>query len=218
MDFNPGMTAALNSLNVSYTVVGPQNFATTSFTGYNVIWLDGFSDYSPGTPGNPGFSSANLVSFMNAGGVVFVQNPGFGTESLSSYPFGSELGDQYMPTGLDTIRITNPSSPVNANLTSASLSNWGPSAYGTLSINSSFSGVTDTGTDGDWVTVVLPVGSGELVYTEQGISERLNSNPGDPGAVQFLGNVIGLATPEPSSLALMAAAGVVLVVSRKIRR
>ena len=95
MNANSGMTTALTSLGASYTVVSPFDFGTTSFTGYNVIWLDGFSQYSPGTPGNPGLVSANLISFMDTGGVVFVQNPGFGSERFAAYPFGSELGASF---------------------------------------------------------------------------------------------------------------------------
>jgi Ca2+-binding RTX toxin-like protein len=46
-----------------------------------------------------------------------------------------------------------------------------------------FTGLTDTGTAGEWVTIVTQVGSGFLVYTQQLVSQFLSSaaNPG-PGS------------------------------------
>jgi hypothetical protein len=211
---SPQFSAAIDSLGYNYTFVSPANFGATSLSGYSAIWLDGFSQFSPGTPGNPGLSSANLVNFMDAGGVVFVQNPGFGSDSLSSYPFGGGLGAAYTyPPGENTVRLTGPQSPVNANLTGAGLSGWNASAYGYFTSVGSFTGVSDNGTSGNWLTLVRPVGAGELVYTEQGLAQRLEADPTDAQALQMLGNVLGLENiPEPSPGAMLAAGGVAALV------
>jgi hypothetical protein len=216
----PSQLSAIDSLGYNYTFVSPANFGSTSLSGYSAIWLDGFSQYSPGTPGNPGLSSTALVNFMNAGGVVFVQNPGFGSDSLASYPFGGELSATFsFPPAENTARITSPQNPVNANLTTAGLSGWNPSAYGYFTTAGSFAGVSDNGTSGNWLTLVRPVGSGELVYTEQGVAQRLEADPSDPQSLQLLRNVLGLENvPEPGSLGLLLAGGAGWLGCRRLAR
>ena len=206
---DPAFTGALTSLGLTPTYVSPFNYGNTDLSGFSAVWLDGFSQFSPGTPGNPGLSAANLVSFMVAGGVVLVQNLGFGSEPLSAFPFGNELGASFTyPPGENTVRPIASAGPINLHLTSAGLSGWNPSSYGILSTIGSFTGVSDNGTANNWVTVVRPVGAGMLVYTEQGLAQRLLADPTDPQALQFVGNVVGLAAvPEPSATALVWSLG-----------
>ena len=206
---DPAFTGALTSLGLTPTYVSPFNYGNADLSGFSAVWLDGFSQFSPGTPGNPGLSAANLVSFMVAGGVVLVQNPGFGSEPLSAYPFGNELSASFTyPPGENTVRPIASAGPINLHLTSAGLSGWNPSSYGILSTIGSFTGVSDNGTANNWVTVVRPVGAGMLVYTEQGLAQRLLADPTDPQALQFVGNVVGLAAvPEPSATALVWSLG-----------
>jgi hypothetical protein len=112
--------------------VAPSNFASTSLAGFDAVWLDGFSQYGTGT------WQQNLLAFMHTGGNVFVQNPGFGSESLSMYPLGAPLSASYTCSsgGENAIAIVDATSPlganhaVNAGLTNAGLSNWGPAACG----------------------------------------------------------------------------------------
>ena len=203
------LSNAVAGLGLQATYVAPANFETTSLTGFDAVWLDGFSLYGTGN------WSANLMAFMNGGGKVFVQNPGFGSEGLSAYPLGAQLNAVYTyPPGQETIAIVDTTSPVGSNhavnqgLTNVGLSNWGASAYGYFDTIGSFTGLTTTGTAGQWISIVSPVGAGYLVYTQQGVGQYLgsDSNPGSGSqAAQFLDNVVTLQSnqiPEPSSISL----------------
>ena len=215
---DPAFTGALTSIGVNPTFVSASDYGTVSLAGFKAVWLDGFSQFSPGTAGNPGLSATALVNFMTGGGVVLVQNPGFGSESMTAFPFGSELSAVFTtPPGENTVRLTGSLSPVNAHLTSAGLSGWNPSAYGIFTSAGSFTALSDNGTDGNYLTLVRPVGSGLLVYTQQGIGQRLSADPTDPQALQFLGNVFAQAVvPEPSTIALWSiGVGALLVVLRR---
>jgi hypothetical protein len=160
---------------------------------------------------------ANLLAFMHAGGNVFIQSPGFGSEPLTTYPLGASLERAFyncdlVPPGEDTIAIVDTTTPlganhaVNAGLANAGLSQWGPAACGHFNDIGPFSGLTDTGTPGEWITIYAPVGAGSLVYTQQIVSQYLSS-AADPGsgseAARFLDNVVTLArVPEPSTLTM----------------
>jgi len=204
---NANLTGAIAGLGHQATFIAHQDFAATSLAGFDAVWLDGFSQYGAGN------WPADLVAFMNGGGNVFVQNPGFGSEGLSTYPLGSQLSIIFTyPPGQDTIAIVDTGSPPGANhavnwgVDDAGLSNWNVSAYGYFSSIGGFTGLTNTGTAGQWVTIATQVGAGYLVYTQQGVSQFLSS-AGNPGAgsaaARFLDNVVTLnAVPEPSSVSL----------------
>ena len=204
------LSNAVAGLGLQATYVVPANFETTSLTGFDAVWLDGFSLYGTGN------WSANLMAFMNGGGRVFVQNPGFGSEGFSAYPLGAQLNAVFTyPTGgQESIVIVDTTSPAGANhavnqgLTNVGLSNWNQSAYGYFDTIGSFTGLTTTGTAGQWISIVSPVGAGYLVYTQQGVGQYLgsDSNPGSGSqAAHFLDNVVTLQSnqiPEPSSIGL----------------
>jgi len=207
--FNTYLTGAIAGLGHTAVFVAPSNFASTSLAGFEAVWLDGFSQYGAGS------WSADLLAFMNTGGNVFVQNPGFGSESLSQYPQGTQLTANFTyPPGENLISIVDAISPlganraVNAGLTDAGLSEWVPaSAFGYFSNIGAFTGLTSTGTAGQWVTIATQVSAGYLVYTQQGVSQYL-SNAANPGpnsdAARFLDNVVTLANvPEPSTMTLV---------------
>lgn len=197
--------SAIQTLGDQVTYVDPQDFGTVDLSGYNMVYLDGFSQFSPGTPGNPGLVAQTLNDFMAAGGSVLVQNPGFGSDALSLYPSGGELSASYTyPPGENTIRITDSSSYLNAGLTDAGLSGWNASAYGIFTDIGSFHGVTDNGTAGDWITIEKGVGAGHLIYTEQGFAQRLSADPSDAQALGFLANATPV--PEPATLTVFALA------------
>ena len=208
-DSNPNLTSTITGLGLTADYVIPANFATTSLNGYDAIWMDGFSEYGSGS------WSANLITFMNGGGKLLVQNPGFGSEGMSAYPLGAQLSANFTyPPGQNTIVIVDTTSPVGSNhpvnqgLTGTGLSNWNTSAYGIFSNIGGFTGLTTTGTAGEWITIVSPVGAGYVVYTQQGISQYLGgaSNPGAGSeAALFLKNVVTLSSnpvPEPPSISL----------------
>ncbi len=208
-DSNPNLTNTLSGLGLTADFVIPANFATTSLNGYDAVWMDGFSQF-----GSENWS-ANLITFMNGGGKLLVQNPGFGSEGMSSYPLGAQLSANFTyPPGQDTIVIVDTTSPVGANhpvnqgLSGSGLSGWNASAYGIFTNIGGFTGLTTTGTAGQWITIVSPVGEGYVVYTQQGISQYLGgaSNPGAGSEVAlFLKNVVTLSSnpvPEPSSISL----------------
>src|SRR5262245_40177093 len=108
MDSTGPLPGILTSLGYSSTFVAPSSFntATIHFSGVKAGWLDGYSAFT-------NLRSSDLISFMNNGGNVFVQNPGFGTQPLSAYPFGSELTNVFASG--ETVRILDFSSPVGAN-------------------------------------------------------------------------------------------------------
>ena len=208
---NPGFVANLNSLGHTYTFVPTDSFTSTSLTGFNAVWLDGFSFYGGGL-------SAQLTSFLNGGGTVLVQNPGFGTEQISDYPLGSSLTPVYtIPPGENLIRIAASSHPINAGLTGSALSGWTPSAGGYFSTVGDFTVLTDNGTSGEAITLAQAVGAGTLVYTQQGLSQRLASTS-DPAALLLLNNIFLTAVPEPGVFGLLAlGAGMFSAVRVRVR-
>ena len=201
----PQQESVLVALGHNVTSVPPSDFGAMNLTGFDAVWLDGFSLYSPGTPGNPGLSSANLIAFLNAGGNVLVENPGFGSEPMSAYPFGTELANTYtIPPGENAVRLVEPGHPLFTGVTSDGLSGWNPSSAGHLADSGgSFTGLADNGTDGQWVTMFRPVGAGNLVYTDQPLGLRISSGSSlGSSEVAFLHNAITI--PEPSALSLLA--------------
>ena len=199
---NTNLTGAIAGLGHTAVFVAPGDFAATSLTGFDAIWLDGFSQYGTGA------WPQRLLTFMNTGGNVLVQSPGFGSEGLAFYPLGTQLATVFTcPLGQDMITIVDALSPlganhaVNAGLTNAGLSQWGASACGYFSTIGTFHGLTHTGTVGQWGTIVTAVGAGYLVYTQQVVSQYLSSatNPGATSqAARFLDNVVTLTNIQPS--------------------
>lgn len=205
---NSNLTGVIADLGHTAVFVAPSNFASTSLAGFDAVWLDGFSQY-----GTRAWQQ-NLLAFMSTGGNVFVQNPGFGSEPLSEYPLGASLTASFTcPLGENTITIVDTTSPLGANhavntgLTNAGLSNWGPAACGYFNDIDTFSGLTNTGTPGQWVTILAEVGAGFLVYTQQVVSQYLSglTNPGPSSeAARFLDNVVTLTpVPEPSTMTML---------------
>ncbi len=142
----------------SYTFVDTSLFAGISLSGYDLVWLDGFSQY---------VDLSSLTPYLNAGGRVLVQNPGFGSEPLSAYPGGAALSAIF--ESKDSVRIVAPDDFLNLGLTNDGLSGWGPSAYGFFStVSQGFLVLTDDGTSGESITIRQSSGPGTLVYTQQG--------------------------------------------------
>jgi hypothetical protein len=107
--YDTNLTSTIAGLGLTASFVAPSNFASTNLSAFNAVWLDGFSQYGTGW-------STNLLAFMNAGGNVLVQNPGFGSEALSIYPLATQLTASYTyPPGENTITIVNTTTPNGAN-------------------------------------------------------------------------------------------------------
>src|SRR5689334_7926842 len=93
----------------TYTFVTSQNLPATSLAGYSLVWLDGFSQF---------VDLSSLTDYVNAGGHVLVQNPGFGSEPLSAYPDGAGLNASFTAPDFEpSVRILEPGDFVNAGLT-----------------------------------------------------------------------------------------------------
>jgi hypothetical protein len=211
---NTNLTNAITGVALQAVFVAPSGFAATDLAGFDAVWLDGFSKYHWSSGDD---LSAKLGTFMAAGGNVFVQNPGFGSEELALYPLGAQLAASFTyPPGIEGISIVDTTGPLGANhainqgLVDAGLSDWDVSAYGYFTSIGAFTGLTDTGTAGQWITIASQVGSGYLVYTQQGVSQFLGtgSDTGAGGrdqAARFLSNVVTLsaAAPEPSIVSLV---------------
>lgn len=198
---NPIFTTNLAKLSGStFQFDSPANFASLNLSGFSAVWLDGFSQY---------ISLASLTPYLNAGGTVLVQNPGFGSEPLSAYPMTTGLSATFVSG--DAIRVVNPGHPLNAGLTNANLSGWGQSAFGILGgIPPEWTVLSDTGNPSESITIVRSVGAGTLVYTEQGISQSLSASDlaVTSGQLTLLNNIISSnissSAPESSSVALFA--------------
>jgi hypothetical protein len=74
----------------------------------------------------------------------------------------------------------------------------------------SFQGLADNGTSGQWVTLAQKEGAGEIIYTFEDISRRLQEPIGSSQALGLLQNILGQAAtvPEPST-STMAIAGII---------
>lgn len=183
----------------TYTIIQPQSFDSESLSGFSVIWLDGFSLYQ---------DLSTLMPWLDNGGTLLVQNPGFGSDSLSEYPSTTGLSINFSVS--DTVRILDQTSPFAAGLTSAGLSNWGSSAYGYFSVvPNGWDVISDDGTSGEDLTIAMNVGAGRLIYTEQGVAEYLRANSFSAGdaPVQFVQDVVDTpepGTPEPGTSVLTA--------------
>lgn len=201
---NPTFVNNLNKLSHTFTFVNPANFASTDLSGFDAIWLDGFSLYTSA-------ALARLTPFLLTGKTVLVQNPGFGSEPISDYPFTAGLTATLDGPGT-TVHVVTPGDPINAGLTDANLSNWAPaSRFGMfVSVPATYTILTDDGTSNEVVSIVKTTGPGRLVYTEQGISQSLSASdlPLSSGQLTFLNNVLTSAVPEPSSFLL---AGIVVL-------
>ena len=178
----------------TYTIIRPQDFGSESLSGFSVIWLDGFSLYQ---------DLSVLQPWLNNGGTLLVQNPGFGSNSLSEYPSTTGLSVNFSTS--DTVRILDQASPFAAGLTGAGLSNWGSSSYGYFSVvPTGWDVISDDGTSGEDLTIAMNVGAGRLIYTEQGVGEYLSANSFSAGdaPVQFVQDVVADA-PEPGTSVLI---------------
>jgi hypothetical protein len=174
------------------------------------LWLDGFSTF-------PGISASSLNTFVSNGGILLVQSPGFGGNSMSEYPLGNEItGLSYTGSsgGEPGVHVVNSASPIMSGLTDAGLT-WATSdrlnasGHVTGSIGS-FQGLADNGTSGQWVTLAQKEGAGEIIYTFEDISRRLQEPIGSSQALGLLQNILGQAAtvPEPST-STMAIAGII---------
>jgi len=213
MSNSPTMLANLALLSGSntFTFVAPNSLPSTPLGGYDLVWMDGFSQF---------LDLSTLTPYLNGGGRVLVQNPGVGSESLSQYPGGSNLGISYdSPPGNPNVHILVPGDFVNFGLTDSGLSGWGPSSYGHFTtVSGGFIALTDDGTPGEVVTVRDAGGPGVLVYTQQGISQYLQNNSVTAGAPQlrFVQNLLpDTSAPEPGTLALLMVPFVVMALRRK---
>ncbi len=199
---NPIFTTNLAKLaGNTFVFDSPANFSSTDLSGFSAVWLDGFSLYN---------SLASLTPYLNAGGTVLVQSPGFGSEPLSDYPGTAGLTANFVNENV--IRVVNPGHPLNAGLTNANLSGWNDSAFGFFTgLPAEYTALSDDGTDGEFITLVRAFGAGTLVYTQQGISQSLSAEdlPLSSGQLTLLNNVISVnasaAAPESSSFLLLVA-------------
>lgn len=198
---NPFLVANLTILDHNYENIPPFLFDNADLVGRDAVWLDGFSHY-------PGLDSAALTEFVRQGGRLLVQNPGFGSEPLSEYPFGAELQANFVTR--NSIRIRQAGHLLNEGLSNIGLSNWEPeSAFGYFGSSiGSFTGLTDAGVNGEWITVVRRVGAGLIVYTQQGLSQALSTADFSvvDAELRLLGNALATSC-ETSGAALCLADG-----------
>ena len=172
------------------------NSGSASFDPYDVIWLG----YLATSLSN---RTADLQSFLDRGGVVL-------SEASSTGPLtnaGLGVGLTFVPATGESVRIVDSAHPINAGLTAAGLSNWTNSWQGYFSALGSFSGLTDAGIAGRWLTVERIIGRGHVVFTSQQISSHIQTGAGATGPDSpkglFLDNVFHLLdhfVEEPPSI------------------
>ena len=189
VNMNAAVQGYLTTMGYSSTIVTPSAFGSTSFAGYYAIWLGSESTFT-----DLKARQADLTNFVAAGGILFCEIAvGYGSP-MTNYPFGGKLAIQ---TGRgDTVRIVNAGSPVNAGLDDAGLSGWNGSDHTEFTGIGSFSGVTDNGTNGYWVTIIRNLGSGYIVYSGQDVSYHIQNGLGPTGAASpkgvLLNNILSL--------------------------
>lgn len=205
---NPAYVSKLESSGHTFREIS--NFDPSSLAGLDAIWLDGFSAFAFT---DLDITSANLADFVRNGGTLLVQSPGFGAESADMYPFGAglsvTLGDEA------NVRIRQPE-PWLAGVTSMQLSAWtqAPTAGKFVTIGD-WTGLADSSTDGDWITIGRTEGSGSAIYTFQDIS-RMLFEPKSNEAIALLDSVVPV--PEPSTIAFWALGAAVFPLLRKRRQ
>lgn len=212
---NPIFTTNLAKLSEhTFQFDAPINFASLDLSGFSAVWLDGFSQYT---------SLTSLTPYLNAGGTVLVQNPGFGSEPLTDYPETAGLAATF--EAKNAIRIVNPGHPLNAGLSDANLSGWNQSAAGFFTgALGGFTALSDDGQADEFITLFRKVGAGNLIYTQQLISQSLSASdlPVDSGQLRLLNNILSIsasaAAPEPSAILLiMVGLGGTAILRRRSR-
>jgi len=180
-------TDNLNQLGHSFSFFSPSEFSQIALDGFDAIWLDGFSEFN-------NVRNGDLISFMESGGIVLIQNPGFGSESLDQYPFGNELAATYQSEGIASVSLESPSHLLNRGLSEALLSNWAPtSAAGYFHSGiGSFSPLSKYSDEPDLVSIFREVGQGLLVYTQQPIGQVLKEQDlsVNSGPLMLLNNIL----------------------------
>jgi hypothetical protein len=199
---NPAYVSKLESSGHSFREIS--NFNPESLAGLDAVWLDGFSAFFFT---DLDLSSPNVVNFVDNGGLLLVQSPGFGAESADQYPFGQNLSVALAPSEA-TIRIRQ-ADPWLKGVTEAQLSGWSQSEVpGKFVTIGDWTGLADNGVEGDWVTIGRHEGAGAAVYTFQDIS-RMMFDPKSGDAIALLDSIIPV--PEPSTFALLLLGGTVAV-------
>ncbi len=191
---DPNFSDNLNRLDHTFSLVGQPALASTDLTGFDVVWLDGFSSYE-------GLSPELFTAFLARGGTLVVQNPGFGGNNLASYPGGTQLSATYVEAGFGNVLIANGGTFITAGLDDAALSNWAPTAgIGYFQAIDGFTGIATDGTPGNWVTILGTGALGRVVYTHQPIAQALAAGPLtlSSGPLRLLNNL--LTDSEPLTL------------------
>ena len=163
---DPNFNGNIAQVNHTFTFVTTDVLATTDLTGFEVVWLDGFSSFSA-------IPVAALTQFVEAGGRLIVQSPGFGGNPMADYPLGANLVGVFDPDANFPVRVVAEAHPFNAGLTSESLSGWNASTVGYFSQNGDFTAISTTSDPNQAVTLVRELGLGEIVYTQQPLSSVL---------------------------------------------
>ena len=198
---NPAYVSKLESSGHQFVEIA--NFNPETIMNLDAIWLDGFSAFFFT---DLDLSSPNLTAWVQNGGTLLVQSPGFGAESADQYPFGHDLTVQLAPSE-NTIRIRQ-SEPWLKGVTDAQLSNWNQTeAPGQFLTIGDWQGLADNGTDGGWVTIGRVEGSGAAVYTFEDIS-RMMFDPRSGDAIALLDSIIPVPEPATTTLLVLGAAAI----------
>src|SRR5262245_20351520 len=107
VEMNAEIVGYLASLGHTVTIVDPSAFGSTSFAGYDAIWLGWNSSFS-GLAGR----KADLEAFVSAGGNLLAEIAAPGNP-IGDYPFGDELALQHVSS--DQAQIVDPAFPSGAN-------------------------------------------------------------------------------------------------------
>ena len=213
---------ALGLPNVTVTEVSSAAFATTDLGAYDVLFIgETFRDGSVSVPAQDTLDAlaarkADIGAWVSAGhGVVALPEP-IGNSRFAWLP------DALMPTFgtvyTDSVRVVDPSHPVMAGLTSASLSNWGTAAHGVFTSPGGFSVLADDGF-GNPITLATQYGQGRIVVTAQDALFHFYYNGSKTAQFTLVQNAVNWVAPVPlpASVLLFGPAFAGLVTSKRKR-
>lgn len=161
--FGENIAGMLNNAGFTHvTTISPAQLASTNLTGYQVLYVGPTASQT--TVDTYTADSAQIQGFYAGGGGIVAEPEVFVTGAFAWAPLGAQLGVTGNNIGDESVHIVAPGHPVMANLTDASLSNWGNSVHNTFpnAVAAGFTVLSIDASTGDPVNIAFG-GAGAVV-------------------------------------------------------